>query len=62
MNGFDATHIDNWMNLASKICETGIKEKDTVFLRSYWYRYLRDSVIEWRNLRNTGDVRHLSLR
>ena len=41
------TEIEPWIQLAAAICEHGSQENDTTFLKSDWYDYLKDTVLQW---------------
>lgn len=39
--------MEPWIQLAAAICEHGRQENDTAFLKSDWYEYLKDNVLQW---------------
>lgn len=45
--------MDPWISLAAEICNRGIKENDTAFLNSDWYRELKSAVFGWEDIKNT---------
>jgi len=44
--------MDPWISLAAEICNRGIKENDTAFLNSDWYKELKAAVFGWEALKD----------
>lgn len=51
---FNSATIGCWVALAAAICNTGIKEHDTRFLESDWYKELTEAVAEWDKIKYSG--------
>lgn len=52
--------MDPWISLAAEICNRGIKENDTAFLNSDWYRELKSAVFGWEDIKNSrGNIQDI---